>query len=309
MKEPDGDAKKAHGTRSTPASPRFSPTVNSEGKNKEQTKAGQDQKYEGEDEIEHTFRVFGDFVKRTFRDADPGERLNAWLTLILIGCSLGVAIIYFQQLRQMEAATKAASQSAQTAAAELELSNRPWLSVEITPATDLTWVNNSQPALTFSVSSKNVGKSIAKNAQIDIQLLPAPPGIPVAPNAYRVQSELCAHPRIQPVGRFHIFPGASPVERKVTLSVTPDAINSVRGTGDLVSLAVVGCVTYNNSFDKRAYQTFFGLHLIGPSTTLGGMPLTLPSGMPQMGAFEVGRAVPQKQISTTEELFSSNDAN
>lgn len=105
MEQPNGDTEESYSAKASSANPRVAPIGNPEGENEEEAKSRQGHGYEGEDEVEHTLRVFWDFVKQTFREAKPGERLTAWLTVVLIFSTLAVAIIYYLQLRQMRRAT------------------------------------------------------------------------------------------------------------------------------------------------------------------------------------------------------------
>ena len=84
----------------------------------------------------------------------------------------------------------AALKSAIAIQKQTDISERPWLSVEIAPASDLHWVDDPKgkyAGLAFKLSIKNVGKSIAKNIQIDLKFLPTEPGFPLALGALNSQ--------------------------------------------------------------------------------------------------------------------------
>jgi hypothetical protein len=55
-----------------------------------------------QDEVEETLRRFGEFVKRTFREASAGERLTTWTNLILVVIAIVAAVIYGRQLTAMQ---------------------------------------------------------------------------------------------------------------------------------------------------------------------------------------------------------------
>ncbi|HEV2387755.1 MAG TPA: hypothetical protein VGS20_10930 [Candidatus Acidoferrales bacterium] len=231
----------------------------------------------------------------------------AFLALIGLVCN---AVLIHQQIGQMQQANAI---SAGTFAA----TERPWLSVQVTPAPPgLSFVNREQAVLPIKVSVKNVGRSIAKDVQVDAKLFPSPPGLPVATDAAVNQGRLCDHPQPATIGWFSLFPTDPPAEPTLDISAIPAAIASqavaVPGAKPrrFVGLYVVGCVTYRPSFGPEIYQTRFAYHVEGPPImTTGHRPLMLPNGMPlMMGGFEIGIGLPQKKLGLMRELFASNDS-
>lgn len=213
----------------------------------------------------------------------------------------------------LKAQTAAANGELEAVQKQTEISERPWLSVEATAVNGLIFVNGEQAALTLKFSIKNVGKSIAKDVQIDVKLFPTAP-MPVAADAGKNQRELCEYPKPQQVGRFDVFPTDQAEEREMGISAIPSAIATqpVTNSGDkprrFAGFYVVGCVTYNSSFGTELHQTRFAYILVGPPifSPEGGF-LMLPNGMPVVG-FEVGVDVPQDKLRMIQEFFSRNDA-
>jgi hypothetical protein len=180
MNEPNGDSEEAHGAETTSSNPRVAPIDDSEWQNKEEAESRQAYAYEGEDEIENTLRVFWDFVKRTFREAGPGERLTAWLTMFLILCSLIVAIVYWLQLEQMRKATKAstvaanaATSAAETAKQSMEASNRPWLGAKWAITHDLV-SRDGEVWFEIVLMVFNSGHSPALEVSPEVEISPEP---------------------------------------------------------------------------------------------------------------------------------------
>ncbi len=213
----------------------------------------------------------------------------------------------------LKAQTAAANSELAAVQEQTEISERPWLSVEPKPI----WLNyaESRAVLVIRFSVKNVGKSIAKDIQIDAKMFPTNVEIPVAPDAMKNQRALCDHPIPAQVGRFDLFPVDQPAEREMDIPAVPSAIEAQAGsdTADkprkFVGFYFVGCVSYHFSFGKEIHQTFFAYHLIGPSiTTADGKPLILSNGMPVMTGFEVGVDVKKDQLGMMQELFARNDA-
>ena len=108
---------------------------------------------------------------RSRKDA-PRERSKAadWA---LVTLTIGIAIAAFW--------SACIFQGQLTEARRLtEISERPWLSVEIFPLSGISWIEGAPPAselndspfMKLKVSIKNVGKSIAKDVQIDAKMIP-----------------------------------------------------------------------------------------------------------------------------------------
>ncbi|HTB93086.1 MAG TPA: hypothetical protein VK728_09670 [Candidatus Sulfotelmatobacter sp.] len=245
---------------------------------------------------------------RPIQNRRDGIRL--WLEIIgvIVGLAiaaftLGSLFIFDGQLKEMKRQT--------------EISERPWLSIEPKPIW-LNWVDNptgKQPVLVLRLSVKNVGKSIAKDIQIDAKMFPTKAGMPVALDAMKNQQQLCNRPVPAQIGRFDLFPMAEPAEREMDISTLPPAIQgqAVSAIDNksriFVGFYFVGCITYHSSFGNEMRQTFFAYHLIGPAVKAGdGKSLALSNGMFAMVDFEVGVALKKEQLGLIQELFARNDA-
>jgi hypothetical protein len=80
-----------------------------------------------EDEVEESLRRFGEFVKETFREASPGDRLMTWTNFVLIFIGSVAALVYGCQLEQMRVSNSATKQA-------MHDSNRAWIGLaKITP--------------------------------------------------------------------------------------------------------------------------------------------------------------------------------
>jgi hypothetical protein len=201
---------------------------------------------------------------------------------------------------------------------QTEISERPWLSVEIEPAEGLIFTNTQQAAISLKLSIKNVGKSIAKGIQVEAKLFPSDPSLPpiVAVDSLDNQKSFCDHPKISPIGTFDLFPTERPLDQTISIHTEESSITSKatvipgKKPRSFVGLYFVGCVTYFSSFAVKGHQTRFSYHLQGPLVTQpDGKMLTLPDGMALMGGFEVGVRVPKEQLGLMRDLLSMNDAN
>ncbi|HEV2387020.1 MAG TPA: hypothetical protein VGS20_07150 [Candidatus Acidoferrales bacterium] len=219
------------------------------------------------------------------------------------------AILVHDQVVEMQTANRISMGA-------FEATERPWLSVQVSPGGNgLYFVNGQQAALTINILIRNVGRSIAKNIQVNAGLFPSPPGLPIATNASENQRKLCDHPQLTAVGAFSLFPTDPPADWSTTVSAIPKVIDTQAVTlpgakpRRFVGLYVVGCVTYLSSFGPNIYQSRFAYHLTGPPIVAPDRRfLFLPNGMPIVMAFEMGRDIPKGKIQLAWELFASNDS-
>lgn len=252
--------------------------------------------------------------------------VREWIKITIEAATL-LAVIWYAvvasgQLTQMRNATKAAKRSADAAARaaaidaeQLDLSERPWLAVKATPIKPgLWWVKRSQAALQINVSISNVGKSIAKGIQVSANLVPMPPGLPIAVDAAQRERSLCSHDSPGGAGWFDLFPTDRPAERRLSISATTPAVaaQAVAPAGgdshSFVGLYVVGCVSYLSSYSTQVHHTDFAYQLVAPPpTSPAGKPILLPDGLPVMG-FQVGTDVPPSKLGWMQELLAPNDA-
>jgi hypothetical protein len=239
-----------------------------------------------------------------FRKPDPFD-----VALWGLAVTFAIAVIYYLQLRSMQDTVELSRQAIELSRKAMEVDQRPWLSVQAAPQSALSFVNGKQAVIGMTFSIKNVGKSVARDVQVDSRMFATDTGIPVALDASQNQRNLCDHPQPVPsFGTFDVFPSAEPVEVIQDISVLPSAIASkaASATGDekhsFVSFYIVGCVTYHFSFGTDIHQTRFAYHLMGPIfRNLAGKPI--------MGAFEVGVDVPKDRLAVMKELLASNKSN
>lgn len=204
-----------------------------------------------------------------------------------------------------------------------EISERPWLSVEISPLSGISWTKGAAPAsglngspfMKLKVSIKNVGKSIAKDVQIDAKMIPTGADFLQTPEAAENQRKLCDNPDPQQIMKFDVFPVEQPTEREKTIGILPREIEPRLTTSSgnvnrkFVGLYVVGCVSYHYSFESKLRQTFFAYGLIGPPIlSQNGDLLILSNGKPIMGGAEVGVDIAKDKIGMEQEIFARNDA-
>jgi hypothetical protein len=195
------------------------------------------------------------------------------LGLEFAGILVALAIAYFTyrslnifngQLQQMRTQT--------------EISERPCLSAEISPASGIMWSQGS-PSMSLKLSLRNVGKSVAKNIQVEGKIVPVDDTFPSDPITITKQNEICGKVKFVQFARTDLFPIDKPFEERVSISGDSKDVASKAKTASkidsrkVVGLAVVGCVNYLFSFQVNpgqgeAGQTFFAFHIAGNFTPL-----------------------------------------
>ena len=215
------------------------------------------------------------------------------------------------QVEASRAQAQAAFRSADAIAQQTEISERPWLTVEAEPGSDLFYVNGKQAGMTFRFTIRNLGRSIAKNVHFKIKFASTRPiGIPIAVESARTQQETCDSPTAQDLA-FDVFPTGNPIIREISTSVSPSDIEANKAStsenSDFIGFYVVGCITYSASFaTQNIHKTFFAYHLMNPS--LGTSPPKLSNGIPDMVDFAVGKEIPQKDVGIEQEILARNEA-
>jgi hypothetical protein len=190
-----------------------------------------------------------------------GRQIKAqwWLNGITIVAGLialvGLCVIY-RSLKETHIATNAATAQAKTAQAQLELSERPWITVSNPVITgSLTVDNNGVASTSVSVIIKNIGKSPARifpqweltsyNQADDVlskMCHQSPP--------WQHQKEV---PRLEALGPI-LFPDGDPPPINLGL---PGKLMSIAPRTYLVIPSVVGCIIYKSFTTDEIYYTGF----------------------------------------------------
>ena len=225
------------------------------------------------------------------------EFVGVIIALVIAVLTLCSLFIFNGQLNEMRRQT--------------EVSERPWLSVEAKPNSGLTFVNKQQPVVAIKFSIKNVGKSIAKNIQVDVKMFATSPEVPLSADAETNQEKICNHPQPVTVGMFDMFPD-QPTEQIMSVSASPDTVTSqtVEYKGlNFIGLYVVGCVSYYSSFGAELHQTRFAYRLMGPRpASPDGKPWPPSDWTKVLAGFQIGTDVSLEQLSMMQELLARNSA-
>lgn len=242
-----------------------------------------------------------------------------------INAGVGDAVDKLQaQADQIKRSADAAKSSAATAkeAVEIEgetveISSRPWLFVKPTIVDNGLWFpvfpgGKLNAGLTIQFSIKNVGKTIAKNVQIEVKFVPRRvaiagmmPSIPFISNARQVQEEACnASEKGDRTYNEDVFPVKKPTEETLGVSTGLQALSQTEGqigSQSYVGFDLVGCISYHSSYSGTIHHTWFAYYLTGPRLRVENHPISI-------GFFEVGTPVKADQIQLEPQIFARNDA-
>jgi hypothetical protein len=167
--------------------------------------------------------------------------------------------------RHTQALAEQAVRQTELTQAQLELSHRPWISVDIAPASPLVF-DERGAVLMFNVTMKNVGHSVAKHVSLWMEFVVA--GVhDLAETSNRLSNIMK-----QPVNEHSdygwlLFPNQLAAEPRPAIA-QPSAIQRALESGHFkdvgaIGLHLVGCVDYPSSFDpKKRHQTRF-VYLVG----------------------------------------------
>jgi len=203
------------------------------------------------------------------------RKLELVFTCVIAGSTLLYATVASWQLcvlteqtKATQTAAAAALASAEVAQRQMELSERPWLSLDARLTIPLSFdAEHGGASLTVQFLLTNVGHSPAANAWI-------PASVILEGNPIEEQEKLCGPYREKkerwPLG-YTIFPGQT-MPQPIGLTIEQKDIDAAlaRGGGFLFP-SIIGCVDYGFEFSTGHHQTGFIFHLLVPSDRPGIM--------------------------------------
>lgn len=232
------------------------------------------------------------------RDCRDRWRLGAEIATAIIGViGLGALIVTLDQSRR---ATEAALQSVAIARKQMELSERPWITVDAS-LTDRVEFGDNGGYMVAWVSLKNIGHSVATGILVDLDVVllshvEATPG----ESSYepeRRRNALCERIRgkTNPRGGGTVLFPEQQVTSGEPIGVAPwdvekRAFESPGEVGKFIDPILVGCVSYRDVFTSESHVTGF-VYMMFP----------LPSGR----WFHVGEKVLAKNVQLKPDPFVS----
>jgi hypothetical protein len=159
----------------------------------------------------------------------------------------------------------AAKSAADTAAKQLELTSRPWVDIDVSITSPVTYDSNGMH-VSFTFAPKNIGQSPAQDVSIAPKLVPGSMGTDVR----EMQKRICdnrAAASDEPL-RYVLFPDRS-YKQEITMGITDTEINSQwskfelrQKPNDLIPVLIIGCVDYTYDSSPRHHQTGFAFDIL-----------------------------------------------
>ena len=175
--------------------------------------------------------------------------------------ALGLLIVNIVQSCATRKAADATKSAAQTAARQLELAERPWLTSTVSVASDLTY-DDLGGHLTLHYVVENIGNSPAISVVISPELYPT-----TRLDSFYERRRICTDSQASKSSfGYTIFP-KRPVEVYVSITMAKQdmAIASKAVGNSFLPVDVVDCIGYRTSFNDSAYY-------IGNIYQLGRLP-------------------------------------
>ncbi len=179
----------------------------------------------------------------------------------------GLGLLYWniRQTQATEIAASAAISAAKTAASQLELSDRPWVTVDVFITSPLTYGTNGVQ-LNFSFVPKNIGHSPAQNVLIIPRLVPVSMGDDIR----GIQKEICDSAPETNIAfpKYVLFPD-EPFSEPFGLDMSTEALTAHwgkrppgKGLPDPIPIGIVGCADYTYETSSKRHQTGFAFDIL-----------------------------------------------
>jgi hypothetical protein len=206
-----------------------------------------------------------------------------FVTAFIIGWQ---SILMRQSVQQVEQAIDASVKANNIGRDTMEGSLRPWISVDVYPASDFIIMSDGTPTLSVNLKMKNYGPSPA----LEVAMMAVMFDIGSKKDFVEEQVKLCQakKPFLMPMMRDSIFPTQT-VDEYFGLRI--EAANNApqkdkRETDIWMLPVIVGCVEYVSPTTKTKYQTGFVLAVsdsrkVTPGTTGGIIALNKGGRVPQ----------------------------
>ncbi len=212
---------------------------------------------------------------RKDKTREPSHSPIEWIKLAVSIGTLFVVAAYTAltayQLIQLKVSADAAKSAADTAAKQLEMSERPWIKVKLVSHGPFTFSSSGYANLGLQFALKNVGHSVAAGVTIETRMFPVL-GNEVFTKSIEHQKEVCAIARERKIdpqglagGALSLFPeDESPSPYTVDVAIDKPSIDSTifrkdrffPGSQEIYPI-VVGCADYQFTFESGHHQTGF----------------------------------------------------
>lgn len=198
------------------------------------------------------------------RRKDNTPKWKVWTEIAAVGIAGALLVAnIFVTVGTWKAAI-AAKSAAETAAKQLELTDRPWVTVDMFINSPLISTDNGVQ-MDFVFVPKNIGHSPAQNVSINPHLVP----IFIGEDVREMQKRICESAvQDQSVNfKYVLFPN-EPYSEPMGLSMSVEAINAHWGKlpaglhPDPIPITILGCVDYTYETSQRHHQTGFAIDVL-----------------------------------------------
>lgn len=263
-----------------------------------------------EDDVEKLKKALGEFYGWILRQ---NIQVHQWIiagsTVASVFATVVIACIYWSQLGQMTISTGAAKSAAETASKQLELLDRPWISVALIPESPLAF-SSDQLQFNLRVHLKNVGHAVATNVVIDHVAFLTPDPFHVVLSRQKALCEKTAEDTTgMNNGRLEmtLFPGSedtslfigSNISMHEIMSNLIDTHNPNFHDKVFGPVYLVGCVDYQYSASPTHHQTRFAYQI-------GRVLPNFPPDVPAL--IKVGESVPTENVGMNRWIFGGDQA-
>ena len=160
-----------------------------------------------------------------------------------------------QQATTLEGQKEIADRLATTALKQFEITDRPWLAVDVVLISPLTFTEQGGN-VTFLITAKNVGRSVAVNASINAAVIVPVLGGNVWDSVLAEQTRLCQNIHSEFMS-YAIFPDGV-YGLNSGFGISPQDLDRGRLMDtDFIQIYLVGCADYQFSGHEAHHQTRF----------------------------------------------------
>jgi hypothetical protein len=178
------------------------------------------------------------------------------LQAVAVAVAVGLLIVNLSQSRATSRATQqassAAKSTAEATARQLELTQRPWISIDTSIESPLTFTPEGAAQVSVNFVIRNVGNTPAKGLSVLPKISIASPG---EQDPVMQRSKVCEENRMREAGADGtLFPKAE-IAKSVTFLGDPwDIVKESNRTGSFSPVVIV-CASYRSTFDDSARYT------------------------------------------------------
>jgi len=174
----------------------------------------------------------------------------------LLVVALGLCIVTVWQSRAaahtVQKATDATQSTAEKIIHQLELSQRPWVSISADILSSLTFNSNGAAQVTVQLAIRNVGSTPAKGLSVEPKMFIASFG---EQDPVMVRSRVCEENRMRGTGTYGtLFPTVE-LTKSLTFHVDAKEILKESNRTGSFSPAFVVCASYRSTFDDSSRYT------------------------------------------------------